>query len=554
MPDRLLHRTWSVRTVSGPFVRALRVGGPRPRQPQQPEHPQRLEQQPEQLEPEPECQWYPTLSELAEDVTHRLRACPDLVQRGGGGGAGSSGGMPIVALAGGGGSGGGGGGGMLEIGGTYAALAWIHLDHPQSEEDDSTSIYNGGSSSGRSSSSRKRRHAASPGTSTGASTTGRRRQRHLHVDVRINDEPAGQILLCSAEEAAEEAKEKAVGPTTSTTFPSFRDCDDDPLDPDRPVTISSFSYLLLRGRMAALRPVLLYLESTLGCAVGTRPFQPSPADVARSLSDWMVGAVVRQRQQRQQRQQRRRLGESGGGGGSSSIGGIGANDDGNGTIGDAHAPSIPIANVNAKPLELTLAVPPHLISAGLERITLTVPPVALARLCAAVERDRHRHRTTTAAMAAAASPSTAPGGGGGAKGGGSGGSRTSSGGTRTPLMVTDSESASASASSGKEGGRPGEDPPRAKAPGDNDNDAKEKKKETEEEEEEEEEVDLPILRALQCYLCEAFRIDARHLPVVKAATAHAVVGTDGRIKPLAVEALPALLEDIGVMVRRATGG
>lgn len=65
--------------------------------------------------------------------------------------------------------------------------------------------------------------------------------------------------------------------------------------------------------------------------------------------------------------------------------------------------------------------------------------------------------------------------------------------------------------------------------------------------------DLPILRALQCYLYEAFHIDARQLHVVKAATAHAVVGTDGRIKPLTVEALPSLLDDIGMMIRRATG-
>ena len=67
------------------------------------------------------------------------------------------------------------------------------------------------------------------------------------------------------------------------------------------------------------------------------------------------------------------------------------------------------------------------------------------------------------------------------------------------------------------------------------------------------EEDLPILRALQCYFYEAFHIDARQLHVVKAATAHAVVGTDGRIKPLTVEALPSLLDDIGMMIRRATG-
>ena len=223
--------------------------------------------------------------------------------------------------------------------------------------------------------------------------------------------------------------------------------------------------------------------------------------------------------------------------------------------------SIDVYHQQFKPLELTLAVPPHLVQAGLERITVTVPPVSLARLCAAVERKRPRP-LSSAAGGGTGTGSCASGKNGGGTGNSSKASR--SGRAITPLMVTDSEkddessgyragvgavaaaagsAAAASVSvsaSGAKDAIDAADRQQQNSPIDGRAD------------EEDEEEKLPILHTLQCYLYEAFHIDARQLHVVKAATAHAVVGTDGRIKPLTVEALPSLLEDIGMMIRRST--
>ena len=196
-----------------------------------------------------------------------------------------------------------------------------------------------------------------------------------------------------------------------------------------------------------------------------------------------------------------------------------------------------------------MAVPSHLAGAGLERITVTVPPVSLARLCTAVERNR------PAASAAAAA---------------AGGAAARGGGAITPLMVTDSdrddESSSCWAAAARGTGRKASPSPSSAGAGSGlvtaattaseespATNSSEKSNVTEAEDGEES-SDLPILRALQCYLYEAFRIDARHLHVARAATAHAVVGTDGRIKPMTVEALPSLLEDVRRWCRRCGGG
>lgn len=575
MPDRLLHRTWSVRTCS-PFVRTLRIGGPSPlslagdvgggggsggggiggacgsagaahantasasalasHESADANANSNSNNNAHQLE----CRWYPTLSELAEDMTNRLRACPDLVD---------SNTAASTAAS-----------GMLEIGGTYASLTWIDLD----DEAALRSCGDGGSGGSR----KRSRRSSSDGNGNGSSSS----QKHLHIEVRINDEPAGQILLCSAEVAASAAAAAAPSgaETTSASAPSATAAAAAVHDPallspiahsqyyshsHEPIHVQSFSYLLLRGKKKALQPVLLYLESTLGCAIGTRPFTPSPADVAASLSHWMVGTVVQQRRQRRrlvaeqhQHRSRKSIGSSG-------SGGNGMDDDmlgfGGGGMGSIQSTSVAMT-ANKKPLELTLAIPPHLVRAGLERITVTVPPVSLTRLCSAVERKR-----PSLPSASSSTPTV-----------GKGGSR-SSGGAITPLMVTDSEKddessggyrpgnngsavgtsaeAAAPASDDANGSPSGTDRHLKSSPDDNDHHRRTDSQVDHDEE------DLPILRALQCYLYEAFRIDARQLHVVKAATAHAVVGTDGRIKPLTVEALPSLLDDIGMMIRRATG-
>lgn len=376
-------------------------------------------------------------------------------------------------------------------------------------------------------------------------------RRHLHVDVMIGDEPAAQLLLVGAQ--AEPEEERVAASASSSSAASASAAASAYFSGEEPIRVSSFAYLLVRGKSRALYPILAYLESTLGCVVGTRPFEPGPADVAASLSDWMVGTIVVERRRQKQRQGQGRT--SIGSGSGSGIGGGVDND--MVAIGGMAA-----AAATTKPLELTLAVPPHLVQSGLERITVTVPPVSLARLCAAVERKRPRP------LSSAAGGGTGTGTGScasGKNGGGTGNSSKASRSSRaiTPLMVTDSEkddessgcragvgavaaaagsaaTAAAASASGAKDAIDAADRQQQNSPNDGRAD------------EEDEEEKLPILRALQCYLYEAFHIDARQLHVVKAATAHAVVGTDGRIKPLTVEALPSLLEDVGMMIRRST--
>ena len=527
MPDRILHRTWSIRTIS-PFARPLLFGaggdfavtggtstaaagigassalgnsastasGAAAASVASASNGARANGSGKEGKVEAlPCRRYPGLAELADELTDRLRACPDLVgaaaaaAASGGEASGSSGGVNDASV---------------DVGGTYATLAWIVLD----SSDDDCAFLEGGDNfgiggdlnSGKSSSGRKRSRG---------STARQREQRHLHIDVRVRDEPAAQILLCCCGGSA--------GGSSA---------------------IQSFSYLLVRGQMKAYRPILLYLESTFGCAVGTRPFTPSPSDVASSLADWMV--LERHRHRRQRRGQRQRGVEddtgSSGRGEERQNGKAGGGLDLDFELGEMAQPThyeapAPATGgissaVSSKPLELILAVPSHLGTAGLERITLTVPPVSLARLCAAVERNR---------PPASAAASAAPRGEG----------------AITPLMVTDSERDDESSSwwvaAGKRKGSPASASAGASTlvdgsaspPAGNEKSA--------------DADDLPILRALQCYLFEAFRIDARHLHVVRAATAHAVIGTDGRIKPMTVDALPSLLADISRMVRRCGG-
>jgi len=367
----------------------------------------------------------------------------------------------------------------------------------------------------------------------------------------IGDEPAAQLLLVGAQ--AEPEEERVAASASSSSASSAPAAASAYFSGEEPIRVSSFAYLLVRGKSRALYPILAYLESTLGCVVGTRPFEPGPADVAASLSDWMVGTVVVERRRQKQRQGQGRTSIGSGSGSGSGIGGGVDND--MGAIGGMAA-----AAATTKPLELTLAVPPHLVQAGLERITVTVPPVSLARLCAAVERKRPRP-LSSAAGGGTGTGSCASGKNGGGTGNSSKASR--SGRAITPLMVTDSEkddessgyragvgavaaaagsaaTAAAASASGAKDAIDAADRQQQNSPIDGRAD------------EEDEEEKVPILRALQCYLYEAFHIDARQLHVVKAATAHAVVGTDGRIKPLTVEALPSLLEDIGMMIRRST--
>jgi hypothetical protein len=55
---------------------------------------------------------------------------------------------------------------------------------------------------------------------------------------------------------------------------------------------------------------------------------------------------------------------------------------------------------------------------------------------------------------------------------------------------------------------------------------------------------LPILKAMQCYIQEAFRINIQSFSLVKASCAVASFGCDGRCKPLSLALLPDVLREI----------
>jgi hypothetical protein len=60
---------------------------------------------------------------------------------------------------------------------------------------------------------------------------------------------------------------------------------------------------------------------------------------------------------------------------------------------------------------------------------------------------------------------------------------------------------------------------------------------------------LPILKAMQCYIQEAFRINIQSFALVKASCAVASFGCDGRCKPLSLELLPDVLREIQTITR-----
>jgi hypothetical protein len=56
--------------------------------------------------------------------------------------------------------------------------------------------------------------------------------------------------------------------------------------------------------------------------------------------------------------------------------------------------------------------------------------------------------------------------------------------------------------------------------------------------------ELPILKAMQCYIQEAFRINIKSFSLVKASCAVASFGCDGRCKPLSLALLPDVIREI----------
>ena len=200
-------------------------------------------------------------------------------------------------------------------------------------------------------------------------------QKHLHLDIRLQDEAAANLLLC---------------------FPTFVD-----------TTITRFSYAMQRGSKAICDIVVHWFESTFGCVLSNQPFHPTPNQVAHALAVWT-------------------------------------------TLQLNHS------DYN-RPLEVTFAAPDNVASAGLSKLSLTIPPVAVARLL----QDMRDHTPDTR----------------------------------------------------------------------------------------EQEEELPILRALECFILETYHIRIESCTLIRATSAAAMLGCDGRCKPLERELLERVLSEIESMIQ-----
>jgi hypothetical protein len=200
--------------------------------------------------------------------------------------------------------------------------------------------------------------------------------KHLHIDVRLQDEPAAQVLLC---------------------FPTFND-DVPPLPPQ----VKCFSFAMQRGSNPLCNVVLQFFASTFGCVFSNRPFSPTPNQVAHALAVWTT-----------------------------------------------HQSTL------TKPLEVTFCAPDAIASAGLEKLSLTVPPVAIARLL----QDMQKYAADTSSQ------------------------------------------------------------------------------------------ELPILRALHCFILETYNLRIESFALVRATSAAAMLGCDGRCKPLDKNTLTSVLSQIQSMIQ-----
>lgn len=185
--------------------------------------------------------------------------------------------------------------------GNFVLVSWVHLS--------TTAI-------------KKTETQIGSNTSTTRSNNNKKElQKHLHVQVYLQDELSAQIVLC---------------------FPTYttQDIHDRRKKDGRQQEIQSFSFILIRGSQDGYSPILQYLESNYGCVISTFPFRFSPSDLTNLLAYWTVIHLFYNN---------------------------------NGKDSD----TLKTNNSNRRPLEITFATPSEISNKGLSRITLNIPTVAL---------------------------------------------------------------------------------------------------------------------------------------------------------------------------------
>jgi len=286
-------------------------------------------------------------------------------------------------------------------------------------------------------------------------------------------------------------------------FPTFRGGRDagrsNKRSSDSAVFVSGFEFCFVRGRKLGYEFVLKYVESLTGCVVAasskSQSFRPHPDELASAVARWTLDSYASQKQK---------------------------------TDGDGRGGS-----PQQRPLVLTFQVPDIVAGKGLDSLSITIPPAALYQLCRNIQKNRpltpvtdvcdgHQKKLTkrngnSVDKKRRRSSKEAKG------------RRKKKRGTTTEGDDSDSSSDGNNYDHEQEG----EDTERGgthAAPDDGSS--------------------LPILRAIQCYVREAFQIDMTHFSLTKASCDAAVFGCDGRCKPHSTHLVASVLDEIMRMVQR----
>ena len=158
--------------------------------------------------------------------------------------------------------------------------------------------------------------------------------RHLCIQVFLGEAKAGELVLCFASSS-----------TTETEPPENND-------------VSSFDYLLVRGRKTAYEAVWSWLKKTTGCWISNASCQFTSAEITLATAQWTRQALERQ---------------------------------------------------SKKPLSLIFQVPPHLQKSGLETVTVTIPPASLDHFCQCIKCETTRAKSRRAFTHSQSSTGLCPG-------------------------------------------------------------------------------------------------------------------------------------------------
>ena len=254
------------------------------------------------------------------------------------------------------------------------------------------------------------------------------RQLHFIIDIRTHDEPSAQLVCC---------------------FPTFIQDDSNSAGTTGRGKIQSFDYLLTRGSQSSIGAALGWFETFTGCTIAKSPFRPTVVDVAQAMALWTS-------------EYSRLLKDS---------------KDVADKSGNNHAVDSDDGEEKCKPLTLTYAVPSEFAGSGLDTVSLTVPPIALMRLCNDILQAKGKGNNSDLTA-----------------------QNTDEDGHVTPSKVDT----------------------------------------------------LPIVKGLQCFMRETFRINIETFSLVHGSCVAAVLGCDGRCKPLCAKLLGSVLREVQFMVQTKT--